>query len=128
MKFWISGVLLAVAIAATSPGAQAAESCFGFRDKVTEAYVRIKLPKGDGSVSGTVTGTVQDDEQSYYTSWESQFKGVRKGKLLKVSVETKIEDDLQKEKKTWEMAADGAIILDGDRYEPVDCSKAQFAQ
>ncbi len=108
--------------------ASAAEKCFRFKTKTTEAFLRLDLPEGNGKVTGSETGTVQDDEQGYYTSWESTLSGKRKGNRLTVSVETRIEDDLQKDKKTYEIGKDGVITAGKDRYEPLDCAKAQPAQ
>lgn len=106
-------------------GARADETCFLRKTKTVEASIMLDLPAGDGAVTGTETGTVQDDEQGYYTSWQSTIAGTRNGNALKVSVETKIEDDLQKDEKTYEIAEDGGLVVDGERYEPADCKDLQ---
>lgn len=128
MKIVIGAMLAAAVTLAVPSFAMAGDSCFVFRTKTTEAFLTLSLPKGNGSVKGSENGTVQDDEQGYYTSWQSTITGKRKGNKLNAIVETKIEDDLQKERKTFEFTKDGAVVLNGDRYEPLDCASAHPAE
>lgn len=128
MMLGTRAILIGLMLAGAAAQAGAAETCFAFKTKTTEAFLNIELPKTDGTVSGTWTGTVQDDEQGYYTSWQSTIDGKRNGDQLVVKVETRIEDDLQKEDKIYELAKDGSVSLDGDRYEPLDCARAHPAE
>ena len=117
-----SRLVLTIALIALPFSALAAPSCFQRKTDTLESYITMDLPAdgADGAVSGSATGVIQDDAQSYYTSWQSTFTGERKGKDLKLSVETKIEDDDQKQDAVWTI--EGAnVLMDGDAYEPVDC-------
>lgn len=128
MKIVFGAIISGALIAVMASPASAVESCFVFRTKTTEAFLTLNLPKGNGPVTGSENGTVQDDEQGYYTSWQSTISGKRKGNKLDALVETKIEDDLQKERKIFEFAKDGAVVLNGDRYKPLDCASAHPAE
>jgi hypothetical protein len=114
-------VLLSLAALVLQPAAaQAAERCFAYETETAGARLALELPDGDGPVSGTEQGGVQDQEQGYFTSWESRITGYRTGDRLDVTVEIAIEDDRQVEEQAWRIE-DGAIVTDRDRFEPVAC-------
>lgn len=128
MKFSAALSGMAAILLLATGVARADETCFLRKTKTVEAVIMLDLPAGDGPVSGSETGTVQDDEQGYYTSWQSTITGKRKADRITASVETRIEDDLQKDTKTYEIGGDGALVIDGDRYEPASCSEVQPAE
>ncbi len=109
-----------VAFVLLAPAAQAAERCFAYETATAGADMVLDLPDGDGPVTGFERGRVQDQEQGYFTSWESRITGNRAGDRLDVTVEIAIEDDRQVEVQTWRIE-DGAIVTDRDRFEPAPC-------
>lgn len=116
--------LFALALVLSAPGrATAEEACYQRKTDTLESYITMTLPDGaaDGPVSGNASGVIQDPEQSYYSSWQSTFTGSRSGKVLKLDVETKIEEFDQTQYEEWVFQGD-TILMDEDRYEPVDCA------
>lgn len=106
------------------PAAEAAERCFAYETKTASAELVLDLPEGDGPLSGTERGTVEDKEQGYFTSWESRITGNRTGDRLDVTLEIAIEEDNQVENQTWRIEGD-AIVTERDRYEPVPCADGE---
>lgn len=116
--------LLSVALVLFAPGfAAAEEACYQRKTDTLESYITMTLPDdaADGPVSGSASGVIQDDAQSYYSSWQSTFSGTRAGKLLKLDVEMKIEEFDQTQYEEWVFQGDN-ILMDEDIYEPVDCA------
>ena len=109
-----------VALVLLSPSAQATERCFAYKTETAGATLVLDLPDGDGPVTGIERGDVQNQEQGYFTSWESRITGNRTGDRLDVTVEIAIEDDRQVEDQTWRIE-DGAIVTARDRFEPAPC-------
>lgn len=119
-----SARLLAGALLLAFPAsALAGQACYQRNTDTLESYITMNLPDNaaDGPVSGTASGVIQDDAEGYYSSWQSTFSGTRAGKLLKLDVQTKIEDDDQTQYEEWRFVGKN-IQMDDDRYEPVDCA------
>lgn len=102
--------------------ASAEESCFRMKDKTTSARLMVDMPDGDGKLIAVEDGTIQDAEQGYYTSWESEITGTRKGSQAKVKAEITIENDKQVEQQVWKIEK-GAIVTDRGRFEAVSCDE-----
>lgn len=116
-------LLLASSIALSPFAAHGSETCFTKKTKTSEAVLKLDLPDMDGVVTGRQSGVVHDDEQGYYTSWESAVSGTRKGNRLQVTLETRIEDDLQRNEEVWMLVPEG-IRAGDDVYGEEDCASA----
>lgn len=76
----------------------------------------------DGSVLGGTSVTIQDPENSYYTSYRQQIDGEVVGSnQLEVQIITEIENDVQNSSETWTLT-DTTIDTGREVYTEVDCA------
>jgi hypothetical protein len=73
--------------------------CFTFKDEVNDN--KIELTIAGNTVSGTYDGTIQDQKNSYFTSFGSDFTGTKDGENLTVEVTLEIEGSVQKTSEKW---------------------------
>jgi len=57
-------------------------------------------------VTGRVEATIQNEQESYYTSYTQTLGGTRKGNQLNLNITTKIELDTQKTQEIWTLTSD----------------------
>ncbi len=57
-------------------------------------------------VTGRVEATIQNEQESYYTSYTQTLRGTRKGNQLNLNITTKIELDTQKTQEIWTLTSD----------------------
>jgi hypothetical protein len=100
---------------AIAPG----DYCYGLEDNITSAVVRLTIAP-DLTTNGTVQATIQDYENSYFTSYDQLLVGQLQGNTLDLDVTTDIELDTQQTQETWQISE---TSLDDGRntYERVDC-------
>ncbi|GCA76209.1 hypothetical protein MiTe_03049 [Microcystis aeruginosa NIES-2520] len=57
-------------------------------------------------VTGRVEATIQNEQESYYTSYTQTLQGTKKGNQLNLNITTKIELDTQKTQEIWTLTSD----------------------
>ncbi len=57
-------------------------------------------------VTGRVEATIQNEQESYYTSYNQTLQGTKKGNQLNLNITTKIELDTQKTQEIWTLTSD----------------------
>ncbi len=103
-------------LGAIAPG----EYCFAFDDGVTDSTIRLTIAS-DNTVTGTTTATIQDIENSYFTSYEQMVSGMVEGGELDLDVTTSIELDTQQTQETWQIT--GSTLNNGQStFVQADCS------
>ena len=84
--------------------------CFSFQDETLTLDVELILDEQQG-VTGRQVGVVENEEEGYFTSYESSLTGVLEGHTLTLDIVTEIEEDTQEEQAEWTW--DGATLDDG---------------
>lgn len=79
---------------------EAGSYCYRTEEKTIQAIAEL-LVEPNLSVSGTLSATITNDAEGYYTSYEQAFAGVLKDDTLSASITTEIENDVQKSQETW---------------------------
>ncbi len=107
----------------TETSLKAGKYCFRFTDKTTKAFVELDL-KNDGSVTGTVTGSVEDHENSYFTAYDMTLGEGSTWSATEIDAKLTIEvdGDTQTEEQIWRFDG-GHLIIRDDIYVLVDCSE-----
>ena len=76
-------------------------------------------------VTGRVEATIQNEQESYYTSYNQTLQGTKKGNQLNLNITTKIELDTQKTQEIWTLTSDslntGRVV-----YQRQPCLVAQI--
>lgn len=100
----------------------AGEYCYDFQDATLHLTAVMQFD-GTSKVSGTLYGDIQDKEQGYFTTYATEFTGIRSDANIKVKTITEIEGDVQEEEETW--AWDGKSLTEGlHKMKQVDCEPA----
>ncbi|MGG6296826.1 hypothetical protein ACQ4M4_20720 [Leptolyngbya sp. AN02str] len=106
-----------IAAAGRSPG----EYCFQIETDTLTGQLRFML-EADGSVLGGGSAVIQDDENSYYTSYRQQFDGqVVDDNQLELQLITEIEEDVQNSSETWTLT-ESTLDTGREVYTQVDCA------
>ncbi len=87
----------------------AGEQCFTMSSETADITVLINTAE-DGSVTGMQSGTVHDEGNAYYTSYQSRITGVWSGDTLKVNLVTAIEYDMQESQEMWMLKGDTLFV------------------
>ncbi|MDB9509261.1 MAG: hypothetical protein GPI96_18615 [Microcystis aeruginosa BS13-02] len=91
-----------------------------------DATARIYIQ--GNQVTGRVQATIQNEQESYYTSYTQTLRGTKKGNQLNLNITTKIELDTQKTQEIWTLTADslntGRVVY---QRQPCLLSQIQFA-
>jgi len=79
-------------------------------------------------VTGRVEATIQNEQESYYTSYNQTLQGTKKGNQLNLNITTKIELDTQKTQEIWTLTSDslntGRVVY---QKQPCLVSQIRFA-
>ncbi|KAB0240457.1 hypothetical protein EZJ55_07515 [Microcystis aeruginosa EAWAG127a] len=91
-----------------------------------DATARIYIQ--GNQVTGRVQATIQNEQESYYTSYTQTLQGTKKGNQLNLNITTKIELDTQKTQEIWTLTAD-SLNTGREVYQRQPCllSQIQFA-
>ncbi len=98
-----------------------------FQKKTYTVQDLITISSDDGiNFHGTKEGDVQDEENSYYTSWWAEFTAQLNGNKLKANLSMEFEGMLEEYEQVWEfyLCNDTQfIILNDELYRSVTCPK-----
>ncbi len=87
--------------------------CFTMSSKTADITVLLNTAE-DGSVTGMQSGTVHDEENAYYTSYQSRITGAWSGDTLNANLVTVIEYDVQESEELWVLKGDTLIMGQGN--------------
>ncbi|QGZ89384.1 hypothetical protein [Microcystis aeruginosa] len=88
-----------------------------------DATARIYIQ--GNQVTGRVQATIQNEQESYYTSYTQTLGGTRKGNQLNLNITTKIELDTQKTQEIWTLTAD-SLNTGREVYQRQPCLVSQI--
>jgi len=94
------------AVASTKAALDPGEYCYETKTDSLDAIIRLTIA-ANGQVTGDGSATIQDEANSYYSSYTQVLSGSLNGDELALDVGTQIEGDVQNANETW--------TLDGDR-------------
>ena len=100
--------------------------CFSVANDDLDSTARIYIQ--GNQVTGRVQATIQNEQESYYTSYTQTLQGTKKGNQLNLNITTKIELDTQKTQEIWTLTAD-SLNTGREVYQRQPCllSQIQFA-
>jgi hypothetical protein len=117
-------LLIFLALGINSFG-QSATGTMCFQKKTHTVQDLITISSDDGvNFHGTKSGSVQDEEISYYTSWWAEFTAQLNGNKLKANLSEEFEGMVEEYEEEWEfyLCNDAQfIILNDELYRPVKC-------
>jgi hypothetical protein len=117
-------LLIFLALGINSFG-QSATGTMCFQKKTHTVQDLITISSDDGvNFHGTKSGSVQDEEISYYTSWWAEFTAQLNGNKLKANLSMEFEGMVEEYEEEWEfyLCNDAQfIILNDELYRPVKC-------
>ncbi|MCZ8161443.1 MAG: hypothetical protein O9275_11980, partial [Microcystis sp. LE19-196.1B] len=97
--------------------------CFSVANDDLDSTARIYIQ--GNQVTGRVEATIQNEQESYYTSYNQTLQGTRKGNQLNLNIRTTIELDTQKTQEIWTLTSDslntGRLV-----YQRQPCLVAQI--
>jgi hypothetical protein len=100
----------AAAVPAAAPEISGGTYCYAFKNETLALTVELEY---DGAIAkGMLWGVIEDEANSYFSSYVTEFEGARNGGNLDVSTKTEIEGDVQEEKASW--AWDGETLTEDD--------------
>jgi len=108
----------------TSTSLEPGTYCFKLAAPTKEASSELAIAPNQ-QVSGKLNGTIKNQAEGYFTSYQREFKGKLDGDQLQVAVSTKIENDVQNEVEDWTLSAT-QLVAKQDILSRVDC--AELAQ
>ncbi|MEC4892469.1 MAG: hypothetical protein SAL07_01295 [Oscillatoria sp. PMC 1051.18] len=94
--------------------------CFEYQDETLTSEAELTVATNN-QVTGNLTGTVQNEAEGYFTSYQQDVVGSLQGNQLQVNLTTEIELDTQISQENWQLTANQ---LDTGRriYQAVDCT------
>ncbi len=117
-------LLIFLALGINSFG-QSATGTMCFQKKTHTVQDLITISSDDGvNFHGTKSGSEQDEEISYYTSWWAEFTAQLNGNKLKANLSMEFEGMVEEYEEEWEfyLCNDAQfIILNDELYRPVKC-------
>ncbi|NJR18796.1 MAG: hypothetical protein HC785_25865 [Calothrix sp. CSU_2_0] len=94
--------------------------CYSAKTKTLDAQAKLNI-SSTSKVDGTVAATIQNPEQSYYTSYNQTLTGNLVGDKAKLKIVTKIENDTQNRQETWTIT-ESSLNTGRESFQKVDCN------
>jgi len=107
------------AVASTKAALDPGEYCYEAKTDSLDAIIRLTIA-ANGQVTGDGSATIQDEANSYYSSYTQVLSGSLNGDELALDVGTQIEGDVQNANETWTLDGD-RLTIGRETFSLVEC-------
>ncbi|MEC4982988.1 MAG: hypothetical protein SAJ37_04830 [Oscillatoria sp. PMC 1068.18] len=94
--------------------------CFEHQDETLTSEAELTVA-ANNQVTGNLTGTIQNEAEGYFTSYQQNITGNLQGNQLQVDLTTEIELDTQTSQETWQLTT-SQLKTERTTYQAVDCA------
>ena len=101
------------------PALDPGDYCYTTKTETNTLYARINIAPSD-RVTGNLQGTVHDEANAYYTSYNQTLDGTIDGSNLNLDVATWIEYDKQNKQEVWKVS-DSTLTLNNETLGTESC-------